>query len=354
MSCGALAVISFHISTQGCDKNITLKRFLTLYFYSIRSFYYGRYHYARLLKATYNPREKQEQIFRRILRRNAETEYSRKMGLDKISSIDEFRSRHPLSDFDQFAEYMERTAKGEDNVLLSERPASLVSTSGTTGKPKFLPRSKEATENISVIGDGVCQGVFEKELPPNSLTQTICQIYTNYEEYLSEGGIVISAGSSILKKMNSHAFVGPSAAYRISCENDSMYVQALFALKDEYLGHLTAAFCHAICTFFSVIESRWKEMLKDISTGTITSHLDIPSDIRSELNLAMKPDPIRAEELRREFERGFDGIALRVWPHLNLLSGINSPSFQHYGNLLENKYAKGNSIRLENVSFDLT
>ena len=266
------------------------------------------------------------------------------MGLDEITSIDEFRSRHPLSDFDQFAEFMERTAKGENNVLVPERPASLVATSGTTGKPKLLPRSKEGTENISVIGDGVCQGVFEKKLPPNSLTQTICQIYTNYEEYLSEGGLVISGGSSILKKMNSHAFVAPGAAYRISLENDSMYVQALFALKDEYLGHLTAAFCHGICTFFSVIENRWREMLNDISAGTITSDLDIPSDIRNELNQAMEPDPTRAEELRREFERGFDGIALRVWPHLNLLSGINSPSFQHYGDLLENKYAKGSSV----------
>ena len=41
-----------------------------------------------------------------------------------------------------------------------------------------------------------------------------------------------------------------------------------------------------------------------------------------ELNKLLKPDKQRAHELRREFEKGFDGIARRIWPNLTHVHGV--------------------------------
>ena len=123
-----------------------------------------------------------------------------------------------------------------------------------------------------------------------------------------------------------------------------MYIHAIFALKDEYLSAIKGIFCTNLSNFFREIEDSWRDIVHDISTGTINADLNIPSDVRSELSAALKPDSIRAEQLKREFERGFEGIAKRVWPYLRYMSGTIPAFLQIYADWLENKYAKGKEM----------
>ena len=44
----------------------------------------------------------------------------------------------------------------------------------------------------------------------------------------------------------------------------------------------------------------------------------------SDLNKLLKPDIQRANDLRREFEKGFDEIARRIWPNLKYVHGVVS------------------------------
>lgn len=48
-----------------------------------------------------------------------------------------------------------------------------------------------------------------------------------------------------------------------------------------------------------------------------------------ELNKLLKPDKQRASELREEFQKGFDGIAKRIWPHLTYVHGVVSGKVYH-------------------------
>ena len=49
------------------------------------------------------------------------------------------------------------------------------------------------------------------------------------------------------------------------------------------------------------------------------------------LDSLLKPDIKRADELKEEFAKGFDGIVKRIWPHVNLVlacsTGILNYSF---------------------------
>ena len=51
-----------------------------------------------------------------------------------------------------------------------------------------------------------------------------------------------------------------------------------------------------------------------------------------------KGNPERAAELKREFEKGFDGIMKRVWPYLERVEAIDSVGIKGQ---LENSYVKG-------------
>ncbi|XP_072047732.1 uncharacterized protein [Amphiura filiformis] len=337
---GVPAILSIHIATQACSKKTTLKELIQLYFFGLMFLFYGKHQWKKFKEATKTPREIQEKLLLEILQKNAETEYGRTMGLGYAFTVDDFRKRHPLSKYDQFEDYIKRTAKGEDNVLLPSRPVQFVMTSGTTGKPKMIPMSTERKQHISMTGFTTLMGIVGEEIPSKSLTQKMCSIYTHPAETWSEAGIVKCAFTRITKNDILPVFVSPAPGFRICTEKEAMYVHAIFALKDEYLNTLQAPFCIIICNFFKVIENNWSDMVNDIATGTIKTDLDIPSDVRSELNEILTPDPIRAEQLRREFERGFEGIARRVWPYMSCLFGVVTPAFKFYADLLENKYAK--------------
>ena len=340
---GIAAAISFHIATQAHSKNTELKELVILYMFGVFGFFLGKYKFNQFQNATKTPRAEQEKTLFRILKKNGTTEYGRKMGFESVSTLNDFRKLHPLSGYDQFEEYIERTAKGEDNVLVPDRPVQLVLTSGTTGKSKKIPLSKERKLHLPITGFGVMSRIVKEEMHPRSLTQKMCTVYTHPTEYWSEAGIVMSQLTRFTKKDITPTFVTPTPGYQICSEKEAMYVHALFALKNEYLNLLQATFCTLLCNFFKVIESNWRDLVKDISTGTVKTELNIPSHVRKELNSIMKPDPIRAVQLKKEFERGFDGIAGRVWPHLQCLLGVVSPAYQVYTDLLEQKYAKGKS-----------
>lgn len=55
----------------------------------------------------------------------------------------------------------------------------------------------------------------------------------------------------------------------------------------------------------------------------------------------MKPDPVRAAELRAAIAGGFEGIALRLWPHLHLIHTVDSGPHQIYGESLRQHYCRG-------------
>ena len=340
---GACGVTLFHMSIQTCSKYTSTKELVILYFMGFGFRLFGAYKRRQFDNNSKNPRSTQEKTLLYILRKNSKTEYGVKMGFGDIAGVDEFRARHPVSTYDQFQEYVERTARGEDNILLPTRPVQLVLTSGTTGKPKMIPMSSERKLHMPLTGLSMIQDIVQQSSKiAISTTQRMCSVYTHPTEYWSEAGIVKCQFTRFTENDLSPTFSSPAAGFRIRNERDAMYVHAVFALRDKTLASIQATFCSLICNFFKLIESNWRDIVHDISTGAVKADLDIPHDVRRELNAAMVPDPIRGQELKGEFERGFEGIATRVWPSMACLFGVVAPAFQIYADQLEDKYAKGN------------
>lgn len=60
-----------------------------------------------------------------------------------ISDTETFQQRHPITDYDHYEKFVERVAKGEQNVLISEKPLILAMTSGTSGSSRMLLSTKD-------------------------------------------------------------------------------------------------------------------------------------------------------------------------------------------------------------------
>ena len=133
----------------------------------------------------------------------------------------------------------------------------------------------------------------------------------------------------------------PIPAYDIMTEREALYVHLLFGLKDKQLGYLESNFISMVHTAFVELEKKWPSLVQDIELGRVNPNVDMPDDVRRKLDALLKPDPDRAAELKAEFQKGFTGIALRIWPQLNLVLSTDSGSFDIYGTHMRNIYTKG-------------
>lgn len=88
-------------------------------------------------------------------------------------------------------------------------------------------------------------------------------------------------------------------------------------------------------------QDRWQELVKDIELGTVSRALTLEPTLRSRLELLMKPDPKRANQICAHFQKGTRGLAKRLWPHLHLVLAVDSGSNQIYGEMLRENYCLG-------------
>ncbi|XP_072024323.1 uncharacterized protein [Amphiura filiformis] len=288
-----------------------------------------------------NPRQAQEQLLRKLLNENKDTEYGIRYNFSTIFSLKAFREVHPLTKYDHYTDYIERMSKGEGNVLLKKKPPRYGLTSGSTGKGKMIP--------ISPVGFNLLFEAFQcgvanlrrRYFPQRSVLQKGLYLYTEPTPRTTPDGTSlgpVSRMTNILKHFLSMVYSAPRVSLEMKRQHLSRYVQMMFALKDRNIGHIAGVFTSGLFLAIRQLEKDWPKMVGDIDSGRLNPDLDIDHDTREALEKLMKPDQKRADELRREFEKGFQGILRRLWPHAHY---IWASDVTGYGDILKEGYAKG-------------
>src|SRR5262245_16174238 len=76
---------------------------------------------AAFESATQRPREVQEELLRRILAAQSNTDFGREHHFREIRTIEDFRRNLPVSPYEYFEPYIQRVQRGEFNALLADR-----------------------------------------------------------------------------------------------------------------------------------------------------------------------------------------------------------------------------------------
>ena len=297
----------------------------------------------RLENDTKNCRAVQDEILLARLKDAANLAYGLDFDFGDIVDRNDFRLKHPLTKYDHFKPYIERIAAGEDGILTKDRPIILGVSSGTSGKSSIIPMTKGQSLAFFTQGISVLYNAMYSSYPETNNLQKILKFFYTPKSRISAGGIPIGPNSSSPKSTQGllPLYTTPLAGYDIMSEPEALYVHLLFGLMDRNLGMIEANFASLVHTGFVELERRWRNLVQDIEQGYICPSLKIDERIRENLNKMMKPDKLRAAELRVEFKKGFIGIAKRIWPHLNIVAAVDSGPFQMYRKLLEEGYTKG-------------
>lgn len=126
--------------------------------------YLGRYrreladHYER-------PIALQKEVLKEILYNNRDTVFGKQYGFTALAKEPRhYAERVPVSDYYAHRPYIDRILNKEQRVLTHDAPAWIVTSSGTTGTPKYLPIPQRAVTDIHLKGSWLSlAALYEKD-----------------------------------------------------------------------------------------------------------------------------------------------------------------------------------------------
>jgi len=99
------------------------------------------------------PGEVQQQVFTQLIRRGRSTHWGKKYHYKSIRSVRDFQEQVPVSSYEDLFPYIERTMKGENNLLWPSPIHWFSKSSGTTNaRSKFIPVSQESLDDCHFKG----------------------------------------------------------------------------------------------------------------------------------------------------------------------------------------------------------
>ncbi len=260
----------------------------------------------------------QKNVLLDILQQSEDTEIGKKYDFKNIKSIEEYKEKVPVTDFEFYRDDIERMKDGEEDILFPGKAEAFVVTSGTTGISKYIPESKKGAAVKSLIGKFrtvEMLSMVPQILQPNHniLALVNASVYGK-----TKGGIVAGSasgqaaeGGAMLDKMTLPALL-LTAKGLSNDAND--YLTILFAIADK---NVAALICNNLVQFhrlMNLLNNESEKILKDLENKTIS--VDMPEELKDKF-LSLLKDKIteeRVAELKDIYKENGEFTVAKLWP----------------------------------------
>ncbi|XP_030822028.1 GH3 domain-containing protein [Camarhynchus parvulus] len=111
----------------------------------------------------------------------------------------------------------------------------------------------------------------------------------------------------------------PAAAAGLPSRAAALRLQLLFALRQRALHVLEAGLAAELHDALLTLRTEWPRLAQELELGRLSPQPGLPEELREELQALLSPAVARAAELREQCAHGFEGIALRLWPRLEVV-----------------------------------
>ncbi len=256
----------------------------------------------RLEEITYNPMRSQEDFVMRLVRENAKTSYGQRHHFKDIHTLDDFRRDIPLTDYDDYVDYIDRIANGERNILTAYLTEHISVLDGY----KRLPQSRWSVQ--ASYDYSFCAGFYIAGNHSFLTDGMTLNLVDNSVERLPSGITVGNMLGRLLVKRefdNDQVYVVPVDVTNWPQTTDVLYLQALFALKQRAIALTVCDRYTSMVELLRYIEKHWPTLAEDIERG----------------NPYIQPDVERANAIREIMEDHQIGtqIVPQLWPGLRCM-----------------------------------
>lgn len=270
--------------------------------------------------ATWTPREAQEKKLLEVVGRNKDTAFGKDHGFAAVKSIEDFRRAVPMNTYETLTPYIDRVFSGEKNVLTSDEPLMFATTSGTTGRAKYIPVTPSYLHEYS---HGVHVHLYRMFTDFGDVLEgKILVSSSSDEEGVSDGGLPFGAISGYLaRKMPGAIKRFYALPYELSKvkEVESKYYLTLRYGAAEDVRLLVTPNPSSLLLLADKLNVWADELIHDIRHGGANPKY-VPEGSPKGLTAGLRADPARADELQAILDRDGKLTPTAVWPNLRLLS----------------------------------
>lgn len=291
--------------------------------------------------ATWQPAVTQKQKLLEIVRRNRDTQYGRKHGFGSVRSVKDFQQRVPPNTYETLTPYIEQTLRGDTNVLTADQPLMFATTSGTTGRAKYIPVTPSYLNEYS---HGIHVHTYRTfaDFPGILEGKAVVSSSSDVEGY-SEGGLPYGAISGYLSRTQPsfvrRFYVLPYEIAKLKQVDQKYYLTLRHALAAD-IRLLVTPNPSSLLLLAEKMNSFAEELIHDIRTGSVTSAY-LPKDADPGLKRGLRADPARANDLAAMLRSSGRLSPAEAWPNLRVIScwkGGTMPLYlrklpQHFGDV---------------------
>jgi len=100
------------------------------------------------IEKTHNPQKVQIRLLKEILKANGSTYYGINHKFSEIKSYEDFCRQIPVQTYEDLRDLIEKQEKTREPFLCKDPPLMYTLTSGTTGRPKYIPVQERTIKSI--------------------------------------------------------------------------------------------------------------------------------------------------------------------------------------------------------------
>lgn len=271
---------------------------------------------AAFRRALDDPGRAQEELLLSIVRRNAETAFGRAMRFDRIRSSEEYRERVPLSNYADYAPFVDRIRAGEEDVLTSERVERLVPTSGSTSARKLIPFTRSLRDEFRRAIAPWVSDLFARD-PELLCGPSYWSISPALQEAREEGAVPVGFDDDSeylgrgARALVAKSLAVPPAVRSVADVDRFRMVTLLFLLRARALRLVSVWHPSFLVLLLRFMAERWDELLRHLADGLRDAELDEASAAT-----IARGEP----RLARELASCDPGRPDTVWPRLGHVS----------------------------------
>lgn len=278
-------------------------------------------HGRRISALLDDPMRAQRAVLEGIVRENNETIFGRAHGFAGVHSIEDYRLRVPVYEYEALRPYVEAEMERGEQALTMEPPQQYARTSGTTGKAKDLPLTRSHLAALKRIQQAAV--AFQYRTCPEAFAGGIVVIVSppvegaapNGKPYGSASGMVAGSTPALVRDK----FVVPAAVLAID-DSQLKYLTVLrLALARPDVTYLGSANPTTMLMLAKLFREHERALIGDLRSGTFFRAGDVPADVMTAIGRSLGAMPARAEDLETLRARSGELRLRDLWPELRLV-----------------------------------
>lgn len=274
---------------------------------------------------TRHPGQTQKEFLLRLIKKNKNTRYGEKYAFSLIASEKDFQNNLPVVEYPDIEPYIDQIKMGSRNVLTSEPIFMFNMTSGTTGRPKYIPLTRQGQKRTGRLMRQWLSHALSDH--PSLLDKGFLSITGAAVEGRCDSGIPYGSASGMINNtlpaILRSSFAIPATVSEIADYDIRYYLSARLAYEKSISFIATPNPLTLVKLAETAIE-RQEEIIRSIHNGWLSNFFKskqscINAGIPEALLSSIKPNRARAAFLEKMLGKTGRLLPIDCWPDLTLI-----------------------------------